>query len=91
MHFEGIIQFGFEGVEERSQDGGGVPLVFRQEVFPSRQVAVNEKTGMSHPSHRFVPARQQEARDVATEVDTTRFGKMRSEQRQAAEQKGLAA
>jgi hypothetical protein len=86
VNLELLPQFRFEGFQQCATDSHRVPAVFSQEAFPASQVAVNPKAGVGRTTHRFATTSEQEAQNVASEVDETWFGEMGPEQRQIAEQ-----
>jgi len=77
MDLQAVNQLGPQDVQQGGEDSRGIPAVFRQEALPTGQVAVNPEAGVSHTAHRFPPAGQQQAQDVAAEEGEARSGKVR--------------
>jgi hypothetical protein len=86
VDLQAVAQFGAQRLHERLADRRGVPAVFRQEAFPTGQVAVNPEASLSHAAHRFPTTRQQQAQDVAAEEDKTGLVKVRLKEQQIVEE-----
>ena len=80
MDLQALTRFQPQGFQSGFCQAGGVPGIFGQKAFPTGQVTINEETGPGHPAHRLASAGQQQAQDVAAEIDETRFVKVRLKQ-----------